>query len=129
MLLEKLMFLKIVSLEKVHGVSCKVSHAAVKDVKTFIDTVCYSGKEEESLTEIKVWLYKQMKTKTSQYWPSDEKLMLQAIKCIHYQVCNCWGVDEAIINDYLLEDNGYIVNSENEEVHSIWFSGRFLISS
>ena len=54
MLLEKLMFLKIVSLEKVHGVSCKVSHAAVKDVKTFIDTVCYSGKEEESLTEIKV---------------------------------------------------------------------------
>ena len=48
------MFLKIVSLEKVHGVSCKVSHAAVKDVKTFIDTVCYSGKEEESLTEIKV---------------------------------------------------------------------------
>ena len=48
------MFSEIVSLEKVHGVSCKVSHTAVKNVKKFIETVCYSGKEEESLTEIKV---------------------------------------------------------------------------
>ena len=32
------------------------------------------------------------------------------------QVYNCSGIDEAIINDYFLEDNGYIVNSKNEEV-------------
>ena len=45
------------------GVSCKVSSTAVKDVEKFIQTVFYSGKEEESLTEIRLRLYKQMKTK------------------------------------------------------------------
>ena len=29
------------------GVSCKVSETAVKDVEKFIQTVCYSGKEEK----------------------------------------------------------------------------------
>ena len=41
-------------------------------------------KREESLTEIRVPLYKQIKTKTSQSLPADEKSMLQAIKCILY---------------------------------------------
>ena len=57
------------------GVSCKVSDTAIKDVEKFIQTVCYSGREEESLTETRVRLYKQMKTKTSQSLPSDEKSM------------------------------------------------------
>ena len=66
------------------GFSCKVSDTAVKDVEKFIQTVCYSGKKEESLTEITVGLYKQIKTKTSQSLPPDGKSMLQAIKCILY---------------------------------------------
>ena len=45
------------------GISCKVSDTAVKDVEKFIQTVCYSGKEEESLTETRVRLYKQINTK------------------------------------------------------------------
>ena len=45
------------------GVSFKVSDTAVKDVQKFIQIVCYSGKEEECLTEISLRLYKQMKTK------------------------------------------------------------------
>ena len=56
-------------------VSCKVSGTTVKDVEKFIQTVCYSGKKEESLTEITVRLYEQITTKTSQSLPSDGKSM------------------------------------------------------
>ena len=57
-LITKLGFLNII------GVSCKVSQTAVKDVKKFIQTVCYSGKEEVSLTETRVQLYSQILKKT-----------------------------------------------------------------
>ena len=105
------MFLKIVFIEKLRFLnptsgSCKVSDTAVKDVKKFIQTLCYSGKEEESLTEIKVRLNEQMKTKTRLSLPPHGKSMLQAIKNIHYEVYDGSRVDEAIISDYLLEDNG-----------------------
>ena len=64
-----------------------------EDVEKFIQTVSYSGKEGETLTETRVRLYKQMKTKTSQSWPPDEKSMLQAIKYVHYQVYYWSNVD------------------------------------
>ena len=67
----------------------------------FIQTVCYSRKEEDSLTETRVRLYKQMNIKTSQSLPPDEKSMLQAIKSIHYEVYYCSTVDEAIVSDIL----------------------------
>ena len=70
-------------------------------VEKFIQTVYYSGKEEDSLTETRVRLYKQMNMKTSQSLPPDEKLMLQAIKSIHYEVYYCSTVDEAIVSDVL----------------------------
>ena len=66
------------------GVSWKVSDMAVKNVEKFIQSVYYSGKKEESLTEIRLRLYRQVKTKTSQSLPPDEKSMLEAIKCILY---------------------------------------------
>ena len=53
------------------GVSCKVSDTTVEDAEKFIQTVCYTEKEEESLTETTVRLYKQMKTKTSQFLPAN----------------------------------------------------------
>ena len=57
-------------------VSCKISDTRVKDVEKFIQNVCYSGKEEESLTKPTVWLFKQIKTKASQPLPPDEKSVL-----------------------------------------------------
>ena len=110
-----------------HSVSCKVSDTTVKDIEKFIQTVCYSGKEEENLTETRVPLYKQMKTKTSQSLPPGEKLMLQAIKYVHYQVYYSSSVNETIISDSLLQDNGWIINNENEEVRPLWFTGTFVI--
>ena len=105
------LFLKTALIEKLRLLnptsgSCKVSDTAVKDVKKFIQTICYSGKEEESLTETKVRLYEQMKTKTRLSLPLHGKSMLHAIKNIHYEIYDGSRVDEAIISDYLLKDNG-----------------------
>ena len=55
--------------------------------------------------------------------------MLQAIKCILYQVYDWLRVDEAIISDILLQDSGWIVNNDNKDVHPLWFTSTFLILS
>ena len=47
------------------GVSCKVLDTALKDVEKFIQIVCYSGNKEESLTEIRVRLYKNFSVLTT----------------------------------------------------------------
>ena len=85
-------------------------------------------KKKKSLTEARVRLYKQMRPKTTQSLPPEEKSMLQAIKRVHYQVYYSSRVDETIISDILLQDNGWIVGNENEEVRPLWFTGTFLIS-
>ena len=51
--------------------------------------------------------------------------MLQAIKCILYQVYDLSSVDEAVISDTLLQDSGWIVNSDNKDVHPLWLTGTF----
>ena len=59
-----------------------------------------------SLTETRVRLYKQMKLKIYQSLPPEEKLMMQAIKRVHYQIYYSSRVAETIISDILLQDNG-----------------------
>ena len=67
-------------------------------------------------------LKQSLKTKTSQSLPPDEKPMLQAIKRIHYEIYYWSRVDEAIINNVLLQYNVWIVGNRNEEVRSLWFT-------
>ena len=69
-----------------------------------------------------------IKTKPFQSLPIEEMSMLQAIKCVHYRVFYSSWVNEIIIRDIFLQDNGWIVDKENEEVRSLWFTGTFLIS-
>ena len=96
----------------------------------FIQTVCYSRKEEDSLTETRVRLYRQMNIKTSQSLPPDEKSMLQAIKSIHhYEIYYCLTVDEAIVRDISLQDNVWIVDKKNEEFRPLWFTCMFFLIS
>ena len=85
-------------------------------VENFVQTNCYSGKEEDTLTDTRVRLYKQMYMKTSQTLPPDEKSVLQAIKSNRYEVYYCSTVNEAIVSDILLQDNVWIVDNKNEEV-------------
>ena len=42
--------------------------------------------------------------------------MLQAIKCVHYQVFYPSRLDETIVSDILLQGNGWIVNNKNKVV-------------
>ena len=97
-------------------------------VEKFIQNVCYSGKEEDSLTEARVGLYKQMNIKTSQSLRPDKKLMLQAIKSIHYEVYYCSTVYETIVSDILSQDNVWIVDNKHKDVRPLWYTGMFLIS-
>ena len=52
--------------------------------------------------------------------------MLQAIKGIHYEVCYCSTVDEAIVNDTLPRDNVWIADNKNEEVMVHWYIFNFM---
>ena len=75
-------------------------------------------------------MHKQTNIKTSQSFSPGEKLMLQAIESIHYEVYYCSTVDEAIVSDILLQDV-WIVDNKNEEARlevPLWFTGMFLIS-
>ena len=69
-----------------------------------------------------------MKTKTSQSLPSDEKSMLKTFKRIVYEAYYWSRIDETIISDILLQDNGWIISNENDEVCPLWFTGMYLIS-
>ena len=40
------------------GVSCKVSDTTIEDIEKFIQTVCYLGREQESLTETRLQVNK-----------------------------------------------------------------------
>ena len=54
--------------------------------------------------------------------------MVRAIKQVHNQVYYSSRVDETIIRDILLQDDGWFVDNENEEVHPLRFTDTFLIS-
>ena len=57
-----------------------------------------------------------MYVKASQSLPLGEKLMLQVIKIIHFEVYYCSTVEKAIVSHILLQDNVWIVDNKNEEV-------------
>ena len=99
----------------------------LKMLKSFFKLFATLG-EKKSFTETRMRLYKQIKTKTSQSLLTEEKSMLQAIKCVHYQVCYSSRVHEITISDIFLQDNGWIVDKKNKEVRPLWFTGTFLIS-
>ena len=88
---EKLKLLKTI------GVPRKVSDSTVKDAEK--STVCSTLEKNKTalLNQARVRLNKQMKTKTSQPLPPEEKSMSQAIKgvkfIIHYQVYYSSRVD------------------------------------
>ena len=68
------------------GVLSTINEKTVGKVSKFIQTMCYSGMEDESVTEKRVIIYKQLKTKTSHLIPLDENSMLHTIKRIYYQL-------------------------------------------
>ena len=52
-----------------------------------------------------------------------------AFKCVLYQGHDWSRVDEATISGILLQNSGWIVKNDNEEVQPLRLTGTFLISS
>ena len=72
------------------GVPLTINEETVGKLPKFTQTMCYSGMEDEWITETGVRIKKQLKMKTSQSMPANENSMLQAIKRIHYQLYYCY---------------------------------------
>ena len=90
--------------------------------QNFVQTICYSKIEDESVTERRVRIYKQLKTKTSQIIPPDKNFKLQAIKQIHYQSYYWLRLDIAVIPETDLSENGWMIVEGN--VQQVWFVGK-----
>jgi len=61
------------------GKTSSLTENAHAETLKFIQTVLYSGKEEETLVQTRILLYQAMKTKSSQSLPPDPDLARQAI--------------------------------------------------
>ena len=127
---------KITPLKKLMQAKSKVSYitrlgetsdipaSLIRDTVNFIKEICYNGSEIESLVDVRVKIYRSMKTKSSQSLPRspDPKSMEQ-----HIRRCNCqlmiWlSCDQANHQCISLDSSGWMV--KNEQMQLIWFLGK-----
>ena len=92
------------------------------DTVNFIKEICYNGSEIESLVDVRVKIYRSLKTKSSQSLPPDPKSMEQ-----HIRRCNCqlmiWlSCDQANHQCISLDGSGWMV--KNEQMQPVWFLGK-----
>ena len=80
-----------------------LEEGAKSEIFKFIQCICYDGKKMESLTELRMRLYRKMKTKSSQNMPSDKYSLEQHILCAHYQTWIWMHVNVKIIPDVDLQ--------------------------
>ena len=104
------------------GERSDISASLIRDTVNFIKEICYNGSEIESPVDVRVKIYKSMKTKSSQSLPPDPKSMEQ-----HIRRCNCqlmiWlSCDQANHQCISLDGGGWIV--KNEQMQPIWFLGK-----
>ena len=92
------------------------------DVIKFIQTICYSGKPNESLVDIRVRLYKNQKIKGSVSLPADPDSMKQAILRVHHQLYYWLRLDSEIVDAIPLEVNGWKVVENTNHILPIWFT-------
>ena len=67
------------------GNSTVLEEGAKSEIFKFIHRICYVGKETESLTELRVRLYRKLETKSSEKMPADKYSLEQHILRAHYQ--------------------------------------------
>ena len=91
------------------GVLSTINKKAVDKVSKFIQTMCYSGMEDESVTETRVRIYELLKMKNSQSIPSDKNSMLQAIKRVNCQSYHWLRSDITVISETDLSENDWMI--------------------
>ena len=88
------------------GNSTVLEEDSKTEIFKFIQSICYEGKETESWTELRVRLYRKMKTKSSQNMPADKCSLEQHILRAHYQTWIWMYVNDKIIPDVDLQEYG-----------------------
>ena len=101
------------------GESSDIPASLIRDTVNFIKEICYNGSEIESLVDVRVKIYRSMKTKSSQSLPPDPRSMEQ-----HIRRCNCqfmiWlSCDQGNHQCISLDGSGWLV--KNERMQPIWF--------
>ena len=104
------------------GESEVLSPEGLSAVTMFIQKVLYNGKENESLVETRIRLYKSMKTKSSQALPPDPDSIVQAIKRVHFQTLFWLRFNDRLPEDIDCSENGWA--NDGETVVPIWFTGK-----
>ena len=111
---------KLVLLDSI-GKTPSVTEAANAEVLKFIQTVLYSGKDEETLVQTRIRLYQAMKMKSSQALPPDPDSAKQAILRIHYQVYYWLRYALKTVPAISFADNGWKLDENG--VIPTWFTG------
>ena len=93
------------------------------NVKKFVQTMIYNGKEDETLVETRVRLYKALKTKSSESIPPDPDSLCQAIYRIYYQLYYWLNFNEQIVDYIPFEEYGWTYNAQTKRVVPVWFTG------
>ena len=110
------------------GNSTVLEEGAKGEIFKFIQRICYDGKETESLTELRVRLYRKMKTKSSQNMPADKYSLEQHILRAHYQTWIWMHVNVKIIPDVDLQEYGWtkMVDEELSETYvtPLWYKSK-----
>ena len=103
-----------------------LSDQDIESVKTFIQTVVYSGKDDEDYVSTRIRLYENLKSKSSMPIPPDPDSVVQVIKRGHHQVyewircCTPW------VDTISLEENGWLVSKDLKSkivVKPVWYTG------
>ena len=110
------------------GNSTVLEEGAKSEIFKSIQRICYDGKETESLTELRVRLYRKMKSKTSQNMPADKYSLEQHISCAHYQTWIWMHVKVKIILDVDIQEYGWtkMIYEELSETYvtPLWYKSK-----
>ena len=105
-----------------------LEEGAKSEILKFIQRICCDGKETESLTELRVRLYRKMKTKSSQNVPADKYSLEQHILHAHYQTWIWMHVNVKIIADVDLQGYGWtkMVDEELSKTYvtPLWYKSK-----
>ena len=115
------------------GNSTVLEEDSKTEIFKFIQSICYEGKETESWTELRVRLYRKMKTKSSRNMPADKCSLEQHILRAHYQTWIWMYVNDKIIPDVHLQEDGWteMVDKELSETYVtlLWYKSKSFLGS
>eukprot|EP00795_Rhopilema_esculentum_P017038 gene17038-biopygen919 len=104
-----------------HGQGRKLAEDGLNNVREFVRSVIYSGKDNEDYVETRIHLYKRLKNKSLMSLPTDPDSVVQVIKRAHCQAYVWYGCGQRTINHLDLEEFGWKI--QDGDVKPVWFVG------